>query len=156
MLNSFKFLNSNPHLARFQAWPDNWPPFLPWTLGLQTNSLSGFLRARTRSLDQRINFKGGGQECPPHMTSEVRGGLTDLLQRSSKIAQGGFIPPIPSPQANFLRFHQSRLAEDRNVMRNGGLGKRNALLDIRGAQAERPCRWNIRRVLSGRAKSAAG
>ncbi len=49
--------------------------------------------------------------------------------------QRPFIPPIPHPKPKLLSLHQSRLGQNRHMMRNGRLGQVNALLDVRSAQA---------------------
>ena len=58
-----------------------------------------------------------------------------LPQRLAELSQRPFIPPIPHPKPKLLSLHQSRLGQNRHMMRNGRLGQVNALLDVRSAQA---------------------
>ena len=57
-----------------------------------------------------------------------------FAQDTGEFPQGSLISPVPHPLSELLGFHESSLAQDGHVMRNGGLGKVNALLDIGSAQ----------------------
>lgn len=65
---------------------------------------------------------------PPHQLQRLAQGLGQLLNIA-------FVALVPSPVAFFLGFDQAGFLQNSHVVRDGGLGKMDALFDVTCAEA---------------------